>query len=173
MLFDHIGGSIRHYLGEAVPMHIVVFDVGGEIDTLHFNQRLDLQKLNELNEDEMQQAVKLIRKGLAMQDISLIGKGATMSALANQKILLKPCLEEIIEIGLAWGGVGVNIAHSGTVVGVLFPTEKLEYSPSCIAEILSRCSTVTYLRTVQFISGGLLKQEGDYHEWKPCSSAWR
>ena len=118
VLFDHIHGSLRHYLGNAIPMSIVIFDVGGQVDTLHFNQRHDLKKLNKANECQVQRAVTLISNGLALKDISLIGKGATMSALANQSILFKPHLEEIIAIGHFWGAVGVNIAHSGTVVGV-------------------------------------------------------
>lgn len=166
VLFDHVHGYLRQYLGNAIPMYIVIFDVGGEIDTLHFNKRHDLKELNQANECQVRQALDLISKGLATKDISLIGKGATISALANQKILFKPYLEEIIAIGLSWGAVGVNIAHSGTVVGVLFPINKLSNCPSCIEEINKCCTGVNYLRTVQFISGGLIRQEGDCNEWK-------
>ena len=168
VLFDHVHGRIREYLGDALPMYIAIFDVGGEIDTLHFNKRHDLKQLNLENESKVQQAMSLIMEGLASKDISLIGKGATISALANQKILYKPCLEEMITIGLSWGAVGVNIAHSGTVVGVLFPMDKIENCPPCIEEIQSTCTGVQYLRTVQFISGGLTKQEGDCNEWCQC-----
>lgn len=164
VLFDHVHGSLRQYLGDAIPMYIAIFDVGGEVDTLYFNQRHDLQKLNEANECQVHEAVNLICKGLATKDISLIGKGATISALVNQNILFKPHLEDIIAIGLSWGAVGVNIAHSGTVVGVLFPINKLPNCPSCIKEISRYCTGVNYLRTVRFISGGLMKQEGDYNE---------
>ncbi|MBC8014669.1 MAG: GHMP kinase [Sporomusaceae bacterium] len=168
VLFDHIKGYLRQYLGDALPMHIVIFDIGGEVNTLHFNKRLDLKKLNQANEEQVHHAMNLISKGLADKDLALIGKGATMSALANQKILYKPHLEEIIHIGLSWGAVGVNIAHSGTVVGILFPTSKLYNCSACIEEVNRYCPGVTYLRTVQFISGGLMKQEGDQHEWKQC-----
>jgi len=168
MLFDHIQGSIRRYLGNALPMYIAIFDVGGEINTLHFNQRRDLKKLNQANESEIRKAIDLIVKGLALKDISLIGQGATISALANQKILFKPHLEKIIDISLSLGAVGVNIAHSGTVVGVLFPPHTLHNSATCIKKINTDCNGVTYLRTVQFISGGLTKQEGENNEWKQC-----
>lgn len=168
VLFDHVKGYLRQYLGDALPMHIIIFDVGGEINTLHFNKRLDLKKLNQANEEQVHQAMHLISKGLADKDLSLVGKGATMSALANQKILFKAHLKDIIQIGLAWGAVGVNVAHSGTVVGVLFPDSTLYNSSACIEEIGKYCTGVTYLRTVKLISGGLMKQEGDYHEWKQC-----
>ena len=166
VLFDHVHGCLRKYLGAAIPMYIAIFDVGGEIDTLHFNKRHDLKKLNRANERQVHEAVNLISKGLVTKDISLIGQGATISALANQNILFKPHLDEIIAIGHSWGAVGVNIAHSGTVVGVLFPINKRLSCCSCIAEINKYCTGVTYLRTAEFISGGLMKQEGDPIESK-------
>ena len=169
VLFDHVHGRIRKPLGDALPICIAIFDVGGEIDTLHFNQRHDLKKLNQENESEVRQAMKLIMEGLSNKDISLIGKGATISALANQKILYKPYLEDMITIALSWGAVGVNIAHSGTVVGVLFPMDKVENCPPCIEEIQRTCSGVHYLRTAKFVSGGLTKQEGDCNDWEQCS----
>ncbi|MDF2636000.1 MAG: kinase [Pelosinus sp.] len=168
VLFDHVKGHIRQYLGNAIPMYIAIFDVGGEIDTLHFNQRSDLEKLNQANELQVQKAMNLIVEGLTKNDAILLGKGTTLSALANQKILFKPHLEEMINIGLSWGAVGVNIAHSGTVVGVLFPLDKLNNCLPCIEEISRYCTGVKFLRTAQFISGGLTKQEGDSDDWKQC-----
>jgi len=168
MLFDHIYGYLRQSLGHAVPMQIVIFDVGGEINTLHFNQRCDLQQLNKKNEQQVHKAMHLIIEGLMNHDTCLIGQGATLSALANQTILFKPHLEDILRIGLSWGAVGVNIAHSGTVVGILFPgNNSLNHMP-CIEQIHACCRGVTYLRTAQFISGGLMKQEGENHEWTYC-----
>ncbi len=168
VLFDHVKGHIRQYLGNAIPMYIAIFDVGGEIDTLHFNQRSDLEKLNQANELQVQKALNLIVEGLAKKDAALLGKGTTLSALANQTILFKPHLEEMINISLSWGAVGVNIAHSGTVVGVLFPMNKLINCLPCIEDISRYCNGVKFLRTVQFISGGLMKQEGDNDDWKQC-----
>lgn len=168
VLFDHVKGHIRQYLGNAIPMYIAIFDVGGEIDTLHFNQRSDLEKLNQANELQVQEALNLIVEGLTKKDAALLGKGTTLSALANQTILFKPHLEEMINISLSWGAVGVNIAHSGTVVGILFPINKLINCSPCIKEISRYCTGVKFLRTVQFISGGLMKQEGDNDDWKQC-----
>lgn len=157
MLFDHVRGEIRQYLGEALPMDIVILDVGGEINTLHFNKRHDLKQLNKENEAQVEEAINLIIKGLSTKDIRLIGQGATISALANQKILFKPHLEDIIAISRTWGAVGVNIAHSGTVVGILFPVNEVHNHTACIEEIHRCCTGVNYLRTARFISGGLMK----------------
>jgi L-threonine kinase len=168
VLFDHVKGHIRQYLGNAIPMYIAIFDVGGEIDTLHFNRRSDLEKLNRANELQVQNAMNLIIEGLARNDALLLGKGTTLSALANQTILFKPHLDEMIDIGFSWGAVGANIAHSGTVVGILFPMNTLHNCLPCIEEISRYCTGVKFLRIVQFISGGLMKQEGDNDDWEQC-----
>ena len=62
-----------------------------------------------------------MREGLRRRDPGRLGEGATMSALANQRILPKPNLEAIIDYALARGAYGVNVAHSGTVAGILLP----------------------------------------------------
>lgn len=168
MLFDHVKGQLRQCLGKAIPMDIVIFDVGGKIDTLDFNQRGDLNQLNFAKERQVREALDLIAEGLTKKEVALIGKGATLSALANQKILFKPHLEEILNIALAWGAAGVNIAHSGTVLGVLFPAGKVDYFSPCIQEITRHCTGVQFFQVVRFISGGLMKQEGDCGEWNQC-----
>ena len=40
-------------------------------------------------------------------------------AIANENIHKKPYLNEVIEISQSMNAYGVNIAHSGTVVGIL------------------------------------------------------
>ena len=49
-----------------------------------------------------------------------IGKASTFSSLANESIHKKwRSREKIIEISKNYGAYGVNVAHSGTVVGIL------------------------------------------------------
>ncbi len=166
-MFDHRFGQIRQTLGEPPPISIAIFDVGGEVDTLLFNQRQDLDSLNEEKELQVSQALALVIEGLQKKDIHLIGRGATLSALANQRILYKAPLEELIDSALSLGAVGVNIAHSGTVAGVLFSPSQQELLTSSIDKI-SKIKDITYLTTVSLISGGLLVQRSDNDEWEKC-----
>ncbi len=117
-LYDHRTGRIYDDLGACPPVDILVLDFGGEVDTISFNQcdRSDL--LQEL-EPEACQALELVRRGLAEGDVKLIGRGATRSALANQRVLFKPDLEAVMALAEEIGALGVNVAHSGTVIGVL------------------------------------------------------
>lgn len=121
VLFDHVHGMLYKELGNSLPLGILALDFGGVVDTLDFNQRQDLPLRNKSNECVVEKALDLVQTGLARRDPALLGKGATLSALANQKILPKPRLEELIAFSARHGAYGVNVAHSGTVAGVLLP----------------------------------------------------
>ena len=71
----------------------------------------------------MVEAVSLIEDGITRGDQLRIGRGATVSAVANQQVLFNPHLEAALEFSREVGSVGVNVAHSGTVIGLLFPED--------------------------------------------------
>jgi L-threonine kinase len=119
-LFDHRNGNRYEWLGPAPELDILVLDLGGEVDTLSYNALDRTADLRSLSLTSMR-ALQLVREGLNCGDIEKIGAGATLSARAHQKILPKPPLENIIAIGSPMGAVGVDVGHSGTVIGVLFP----------------------------------------------------
>lgn len=141
------------------PISILMFDTGGLVDTLFFHQREDLSKLNAQNEPQIKEALSLLLEGLHTSKIDLIGKAATISALVNQSILCKSQLSEIIRISLQFGAIGVNTAHSGTVIGILFKTETIVPLQFMITEIQKAVPTVSYLKAVRLISGGCMIEE--------------
>lgn len=79
---------------------VAVFDYGGEIDTLKLNRRSDFEF--PALDDEIN--FELVKE----------------SAQANQKILPKRGLEELMNFAETLGAVAVNVAHSGTVTGIFF-----------------------------------------------------
>ena len=164
IMFDHVQGHIRRSLGQPPPIYIAVFDVGGQIDTLVFNHREDLSALNKAKEPQIVQAIELVTQGLKTGDARLIGQGATLSAMANQQILYKPCLEPMINASTHFGAIGVCAAHSGTVLGVMFSAEAMSGHEACIQEICQVCPEVAYLKTVRLIAGGLIITGDDGNE---------
>lgn len=156
IMFDHVQGKIRRHLGNPPPMKIAVFDAGGEVDTLSFNKREDLAGLNQANEQPIATAVHLVAQGFITGDARLIGQGATLSAVTNQTILYKPCLEQVLQISRDFGAVGVCVAHSGTVLGVMFSERDMAGHEACIKELGRACPEVAYLKTVRLIAGGLI-----------------
>lgn len=117
-LFDHRAGMIRESLGPPPPMEIVALDLGGTVDTVRFNMVNHLERWQAVGQQTME-ALRLLRQGIAEQDPALVGRGASISAEAGQNVLAKPRLAEVQEFAESVGAVGVNVGHSGTIMGVL------------------------------------------------------
>lgn len=155
MMIDHVAGKIRRFLGDPPAMQIAVFDAGGEVDTVSFNRRGDLAELNLRKEPAVREALEMVERGIRRGDSALVGAGATLSARANQTILFKHSLERIIDISRSFGAAGVNAAHSGTVLGVMFGTEDGADIEGCVRAICRECGDVRFFRTVRMVPGGL------------------
>ena len=85
--------------------------------------------------------------------MEIIGKAATISAFANQKILFKKPLEDFYTRGSALGGKGVICAHSGTVLGLIVaPGADIE---AIRTKIKDYDLGVFYLDTVRLTNQGM------------------
>lgn len=128
-------GQVLSKLNLRSGYKIVIFDFGGEVDTLDFKRQsnFNLAKLPNTFDLEM----------------------ATQSALANQKILCKPQLEDIIHFTKSMGALGVTNAHTGTVIGVVFAEDTDQSHIENFSSALTRKFThITFLDAVKQISGG-------------------
>ncbi|MCK4401881.1 hypothetical protein KAW08_06230, partial [bacterium] len=98
LAFDHISGAIKEYIDLPPGMDILIVDLGGRVNTLEFNTRRNeiLKKFN--NALELRESYELVKRGIREKNIHMIGKGATMSAEFNQKILYKKELADIMKI---------------------------------------------------------------------------
>ena len=117
-LFDHREGRTSETLGPPPPMEIVALDFGGAVDTVEFN-KVDRRSLWESVQRETSQALEFVRSGVLLGDPALVGQGSTISAIASQQVLPKPHLAAVQDFAKDVGAVGVNVGHSGTVIGVL------------------------------------------------------
>lgn len=154
--FGHLSGQPNEHLGRAFPLKIAIFDTGSGVDTLSFNKRPELQVLNKQNSPQIQRAYELVKLGFQTNDPKLIGQGATLSAFTNQNILPKPHLEQIRDIALANGALGINVAHSGTVVGLLFEQLPADRMKACQSAILELDNNISFLGVADLVNGGVL-----------------
>jgi uncharacterized protein involved in propanediol utilization len=60
-----------------------------------------------------------VRRALTLGNVELLARVSTASARINQRHRPLPGLDRVLETFGAWGALGVQVAHSGTVVGVL------------------------------------------------------
>lgn len=65
----------------------------------------------------------LLTKGFSDQSVELLGRAATISAEINQKYYPKKNFKELLEISKDIGASGIQISHSGTLIGLIFDDE--------------------------------------------------
>jgi len=163
--FDHVGGKIYKPIGNALTLDILIYDFGGEVDTIVFNQRPDLKAKNRQKENQIKKAMRLVEMGFQNNNPGLIAQGATISALANQSILSKPDLEDILELVMKKGALGINIAHSGTLMGILFERKKIDLN-SLVHSLSDSYANLKYIGLYKLVNGGVkcIKEEEEWHK---------
>jgi uncharacterized protein involved in propanediol utilization len=119
VLFAQRDGIVLETLGPRLPPMIVVgcyTEPDTRIDTLGFRPA-DYDD-REIGAFRVLRAA--MRRALATGDVALLGQVATASARINQRFLPKPNLEILLDECLRHGGCGVQVAHSGTLAGLIF-----------------------------------------------------
>jgi uncharacterized protein involved in propanediol utilization len=123
-LFAQREGVVLEILGHTMPTMIVVgcdADPGtAEIVTLDLTpaaySAADIEVFCSLRAE--------LRAAVATGDVARIGRVATASTLISQRFVPKPALELLLDVCWSCGGCGVQVAHSGTVAGVIFDSRR-------------------------------------------------
>lgn len=156
---NHMTGECLETMEEYPHLKIAVFDSGGAVDTVSFHERTDLDELSIRNEQITDAALELIRRSSSPSDWA---EAATESSLANQSILPKKDLPELVEAARKRGALGVNVAHSGTVIGILFsPDATQERIDDAASRLAAQFSHLHYCETVELTSGGRIMEVVD------------
>lgn len=146
---NYMTGELLHSFGDAPKMIVAMFDTGGKINTVEFHAD---DKGQHNSSPELLQAVEELKKDFSPKKIA---QAATISALENQKLVEKKQLPEIIEYVKSLGALGVNVAHSGTMLGVLFaPDESMRKVVEAVREIQAKFPHLEHFETDRIVSGG-------------------
>jgi uncharacterized protein involved in propanediol utilization len=120
VLFAHRDGLVLETLGHRLPPILVVgcdTEPGGDgVDTLSHRPA----EYDQLEIGSFQVLRAALRRAIATDDVRLLGRVATASARINQRFLPKPVLDDLLALCRRLGGHGVQVAHSGTVAGLVF-----------------------------------------------------
>ncbi|CEH27750.1 hypothetical protein [Aneurinibacillus migulanus] len=115
--YQHHQGQVLSSLGQLPPMRIIGVDRGGKVDTVSFNKCQELYTLQE--EREYDRLLLKLQEAFRMGDSELIGHVATRSAELHQKRLPHPDFTRLKALCEEAGGLGIVVAHSGTLAGIL------------------------------------------------------
>ncbi|MGV9291217.1 GHMP family kinase ATP-binding protein [Streptomyces sp. NPDC003719] len=118
LLFAQREGRVLEVLGPALPPAVVVgcaLAGGAPVDTL---------SLPALHHDDDLAAYehlrRMLRRAVSAADSALLGRVSTASAGLRQRVLHHQEFPALTGIADSTGAVGVQIAHSGNVAGILF-----------------------------------------------------
>ena len=152
-LIDHRRGSIAESLGPPPPLEVIVIDTGGTVDTLEFN-RTDRTALWEKVASRTDEALELVREGIRRGAPELVGRGATISARAGNPPELAEWVERAAVFADEQNAAGINVAHSGTVVGILLDARQRRSKP-VYRHALAAFADAESVQHFRLIGGGL------------------
>lgn len=119
VLFAHRDGIVMEAFRKPLPpIDVISIDTTPDVtvDTLGFEPAhydcLEIESFRPLR--------SLLRTAIRTADVRMLGRVATASSRINERFLPKPRLNEIEAIGARFDAVGVQVAHSGTVIGLMF-----------------------------------------------------
>ncbi|MFI6640176.1 GHMP kinase [Streptomyces sp. NPDC050504] len=121
-LFAQREGRVLDVLGDALPGAVVVgcaLGGGRPVDTLAL-AGADPEAYGEEDVRAYADLLALLRRAVREGDAGLLGRVATGSARLGQRRLRHAEFDELVEVAGRTGAVGVQIAHSGSVAGLLF-----------------------------------------------------
>lgn len=116
---NFLNGALLDRLPVPRGLRVLVVDCGGEINTLHF-ERDRARAVYAEHADRLRAALRLLKQGLCSGCHRSVGAAATESAALSQIILPKTGFDELRALAHEWGLAGINCAHSGTVLGLLY-----------------------------------------------------
>ena len=96
--------------------------------------------------EESKRLLPLFQEACQEKSLEKLGHLASYSALLNNQRLPKPYLKELLNLVKKYQCLGLNVAHSGTLVGLLLSREQLEVLPKLEAE-LARSASGAYYQT--------------------------
>ncbi|MYW01560.1 hypothetical protein [Streptomyces sp. SID3343] len=118
VLYANRDGYVLEDLGGPLPsLEVLGFDVGGpDVDTI----ALPAREYHASEIEQLRDLRSMLRRAVTEADCALLGRTATASARLNQRFLPQAALPLGERICRDSDGIGVQVAHSGRVLAVLF-----------------------------------------------------
>lgn len=122
-LFDHQTAATQ-LPNEWLPnLDILLLESPQRLNTADYHRRDRHQSLLE-QATTLAQSWALFSQAMQERDHHKLGEATTLSACASQLLLPKPRFDELLTIVEYCGIYGLNVAHSGSVVGLLFDASR-------------------------------------------------
>ncbi|APG93351.1 threonine kinase in B12 biosynthesis (plasmid) [Sinorhizobium americanum] len=129
--------SLLSFLGQMPPLAIVGIDEGGTVETVDYDQRRG--EISASHRAEYQILLDHARIAIPRGDTAAIGRIATASARLHQERVPKEHLNSMLKASEATDALGVIVAHSGTMIGILLDRMAADF-PRKLRSLLAHVS---------------------------------
>jgi uncharacterized protein involved in propanediol utilization len=159
VVYEHRAVRLRNRLPALAGFTIVGLDEGGTVDTVAANQ---VEKhFGSAQRREYTALLTDLENATAAGDLRAVGRVASRSAELNQAFRPKRTLDALLTACADLGGLGVAAAHSGTMLGLLFPDDDPDYGGK-IRDAIEVC---------RGLSGGAMVQRSlNFQEYQGISA---
>ncbi|WP_052250349.1 GHMP kinase [Enterobacter sp. Bisph1] len=129
-LFDHTAATTRIPCGPLPRTEILLLESPLTLTTADYH-RLARQQALQDHAAPLDTAWRILQQACAQDDAALLGKAATLSAIASQALLPKPAFLSLLNLVERFDLYGLNVAHSGSVVGLLLDSARHDVEGLC------------------------------------------
>ncbi|WOS66921.1 GHMP family kinase ATP-binding protein [Sinorhizobium fredii] len=129
--------SLLSFLGQMPPLAIVGIDEGGTVETIDYDHRRGEIPANQ--REQYHELLERARIAIPQGDTAAVGRIATTSALLHQERVPKEHLNSILKAAEATDALGVIVAHSGTMIGILLDRVAADF-PQKLRSVLAHVS---------------------------------
>lgn len=117
-LFDHNTAATQIACPPPPALDLLVLESPLTLRTTDYHQ-LPREPGLLANASRLQLAWEKVQQACQCGNPQLLGEAATISAIASQQLLPKPGFDALLDLVESAGLYGLNVAHSGSVVGLL------------------------------------------------------
>ncbi|MER8413022.1 hypothetical protein [Mesorhizobium sp. M1342] len=125
------------FLGQMPPLAIVGIDEGGMVETVDYDQRRG--EISASHRAKYGELLDRARTAIPQGDATTIGRIATASALLHQERSPKEHLNSMLKASEATDALGIIVAHSGTMSGILLDRMAADF-PRKLRSVLAHVS---------------------------------
>ncbi|MFE1787524.1 kinase [Streptomyces sp. NPDC059525] len=119
--FHHREVRLGRRLGVLPPLTVVAHDEGGQVDTVAHNRRA--RAIDAADREEYARLLARLTDAVACGDLAEVGAVATRSAEMNAQRRRRAGFAELHALCREVDGLGLVLAHSGTMLGVLLEAD--------------------------------------------------
>lgn len=134
-LFDHHDAHTQIACGPSPEFDLLVLESPVILRTADYH-RLPREAALQASAARLHQAWEKVQAGCASNSPERLGEAATISAIASQALLPKPEFTTLLSLVESCGLYGINVAHSGSVVGLMLDRHRhdVEYLRWALAQ---------------------------------------